>query len=338
MTDRYSDTAGSNTSPYETWAKAATDPQTIVDLAVAGDFNYYRGLKTLTAAIDFDTNAGDSTDGYVKHIGCAADGSVDGTKYVLDGNTAAANCIVCAMATHWIENFEIKNATSHGVSVPVSAVGWVYLNTLIHNNGGEGVELGAGTTDTAFILCDIYNNTSHGLSTVYNNTRIIFTTIHDNSGYGMSGGNYCEEVLIYGSIIHNNTTYGIHDLDTSCMIINSIIDGEGRGVWLGNSRLLLLGNRITNNTYGLELNNYLGLAGWNYFHNNITNDAIEGIAMHNIPYRAVLTNHRFDEGIDGTNKVDIDADDGYNDRTNDDFNLKASRELNRLAIDLEFGS
>lgn len=33
----YVDPAGSNTAPYDTWAKAATALQTVADIVVAGD-------------------------------------------------------------------------------------------------------------------------------------------------------------------------------------------------------------------------------------------------------------------------------------------------------------
>jgi len=51
MTIRYCASTGSNTAPYETWAKAATAPKTITDLMGAGDISYFRN-ETFTIAAD----------------------------------------------------------------------------------------------------------------------------------------------------------------------------------------------------------------------------------------------------------------------------------------------
>jgi len=335
MTIRYSDTAGSNTSPYDTWAKAATDPQTIVDLATAGDINYYRGSKTLTVPIDIDINTGGTTTGYIKHIGCAADGSIDGTKYVLDGNNAATNCMAAGGVSdyHWFENFEFKNATSHGVDDNGELDYSVFINCLAHNNGGTGFH----TTGYAQIvlLCKSYSNTGSGL---YPNSKskYIFCAFYNNSSYGMEGSSATADLVIYGCLFHNNTTgnlrYGI-----DVCLINCVIDGSGVGVGIYNDRNVVIGNRITNNTTGIDFTSDTAVCGWNYFHDN-TADVSNATLAYNIPYHEALTNHLMSAGIDGTNKVDVDADDGYNDRTNDDFNLKASRTLIRTEIDLEVGS
>jgi len=339
MTVRYSDTAGSNTSPYDTWAKAATDPQTIVDLATAGDINYYRGTKTLAAPIDFDTTNGDTTNGYVKHIGCAADGSIDGTKYVLDGNSAATYCIYCATNGnyHWIENFELKNATSHGYYAPSTGDYNVLVNSIAHNNGGDGFYIGSSTA--TMILCKGYSNTSDGALLNSSRIRLYFCSFYNNSEYGINASTSANSNLLFGCLIHNNTTIGIDSLDNAPSIINCVIDGETTGILIGADQYAhLIGNRITNNTTGVNCNTKLNLAGWNYFHASGTADVSNATLTYNIPYRAALTNHLLSAGIDGTNKVDVDADDGYNDRTNDDFNLKASRTLIRTEIDLEVGS
>lgn len=51
MTVRYIASTGSNTSPYDTWAKAATDPATVIALMGAGDISYIKN-ETFTIAVD----------------------------------------------------------------------------------------------------------------------------------------------------------------------------------------------------------------------------------------------------------------------------------------------
>jgi len=52
MTVRYVASTGSNTSPYDTWAKACTTPKTVTDLMGAGDITY---IKNETFTISADT-------------------------------------------------------------------------------------------------------------------------------------------------------------------------------------------------------------------------------------------------------------------------------------------
>lgn len=51
MANLYVKSTGSNTSPYDTWAKAATAPKTATDLAAAGD-TIYQHAETFTIAAD----------------------------------------------------------------------------------------------------------------------------------------------------------------------------------------------------------------------------------------------------------------------------------------------
>lgn len=339
MTTRYVDPAASGANNGTSWTDAWTNIQSAFDTATAGDIVFCRGTQTLTITIDVDTQAGDATNGYIKFIGCNAGGSVDGTKFVLDGNSAATYCLSFAGTSdyYWIENFELKNATSHGYYAPAEGDYNVLINNISHNNGGDGFYIiGAVTT---VILCNAYSNSSDGFLLGAASIKLIFCASYNNSGYGINTSSSYIYGIIYGTIIHNNTTYGLENPDSEFVMLNCVIDGEATGVLMGSdNRYIFLGNRITNNTTGINFNSKIGIAGWNYFHNNSTADVSNATLAYNIPYRTGLTNHLMSGGIDGTNKVDVDADDGYNDRTNDDFNLKASRTLIRTEVDLEVGS
>lgn len=337
MTDYYVDPGASGANDGTSWTDAWEDIQTAFDTVTAGNICYCRGTQTLTVKIDVDTQTGDITNGYIKFIGCNAGGTVDGTRFVLDGNTAAAQCLYFAILSnyYWLENFEFKNATSHGYYAPSYGDNNIIINCIAHNNGGDGFYIGGSTTTC--ILCRSYSNTSDGFYLGAISVCLLFCVSNNNSAYGMNCSTGTSYGTIYGCIIHSNTTYGIENIDYAALILNNIIDGETTGLVINDHTARIIGNRITNNTTGIDLVTKLSIAGWNYFHDN-TADVTNATLAYNIPYRAALTNHLMSAGIDGTNKEDVDADDGYNNRANDDFNLKASRTLIRTEIDLEIGT
>lgn len=339
MTTYYVDPAATGANDGSSWTDAWTNVQSAFDTAsTGGDIVYCRGTQTLTASIDIDTNAGDTTNGYIKFIGCNASGVVDGTKFVLDGNSAATYCLAGGGTSdyYWLENLELKNATSHGINDGGELDYSVYVNCIAHTNGGDGFYLSGIMPH--IILCKGYSNTGMGINVLGYESRILYSVAYGNSSYGIETGLSAYGAVISGCIIHDNTTYGLRIRDANVLVVNTVVDGEATGIIMEDNIGLQLGNRITNNTNGIDCNNKLLTVGWNYFHNSTTADVVDATRAFNLPYRAALTNHLMSGGIDGTNKVDVDADDGYNDRANDDFNLKASRTLIRTEIDLEVGS
>ena len=81
----------------------------------------------------------------------------------------------------------------------------------------------------------------------------------------------------------------------------------------------VIGNRITNNTIGLDVdaNPHVAFEDYNFYLNNTT--AREGGML------------------EGGNSLTAGTE-GYNDRTNNDFNLTTSATLRRTAIDMEYGT
>lgn len=61
MANLYVTSTGSNTAPYDTWAKAATNPSTAVNAAAAGDTVYIHGESFTIAASETWTLAGTAT-------------------------------------------------------------------------------------------------------------------------------------------------------------------------------------------------------------------------------------------------------------------------------------
>ncbi|NIV11968.1 MAG: hypothetical protein GWN62_12055, partial [Aliifodinibius sp.] len=129
-----------------------------------GDIVYCRGTETLAAPIDFDTNSGNLNPGYIKFIGCNGSGTVDGTFFVLDGNSAAANCIrgvTTAQTYLWFENMEFKNATGNGVESIAGCDYWGFVNCIAHNNGAHGFDCDY-LDYCIFFGCRAYSNTNTG--------------------------------------------------------------------------------------------------------------------------------------------------------------------------------
>lgn len=342
MTTRYANPSGSNTSPYDTWAKGATDPQTIIDLAVAGDINIYGGTFTdgthFTGPLDVDTNAG-STSNYILHLGCNGSGVIDGTRCVIDANSNAASCFNIDVAYHRFEHFEAKNGTSFGFDYNNAAADYItFINCIAHDNGINGFHTGnTGNNRTLYILCRSYDNTSDGIGHSSAVVRLFFCALYNNGALGFDGSLNSTVPLFYGCLVHNNTSGGLIDLDDAATLINCIIDGESVGVDFDDQQAVLIGNRITNCTTGIDFNTKHAIAGWNHFYNNSSNDVLAATLAMNLADRAGLTNRYMSAGIDGTNTVDTGSDDGYNDRANDDFNLKTTAENRRIEVDMEVG-
>ncbi len=321
MTVRYADPAGSNTAPYDTWAKAATSGQTIIDLATAGDKNYYRG--TFNESWDIDTNSGDLTNGDIYHVGCAADGTVDGTRAVVDGQSTRANCIKTLNKNqHQFSNFTFQNATGVGVNYSGGGDRNVFINCLIQNNGSYGLQGVGSAYYNYFLFCQMLNNTSHGVYRPGIGSKWFGCVLVGNGGHGF----HCDAVTsaeFIRLIFHDNgdAKEGIFDFDLGCLIMECSFDGTDQNNAGGlkcnathtNPSLIIM-NRFTNLNIGIDMLSELARYGWNYFHNNTTD-------TQNDSYLTALT---YKTETD-SNKSDVDADDGYNDVSSDDFNLKESR-------------
>lgn len=331
MTTYYMDTAGSNTDPYDTWAKAATSLQTVADTAVAGDIVYCRGEQTLSAAIDYDFASGSIASGFIKFIGCNAGGTVDGTKFVLDGDSAATNCILLAAKNYiWWENFEMKNATGDGwdaTNANFNSI--VFINCVSHNNTGDGWDLYYSAIPIAcvFIRCYAYSNGGDGFGQFYSGASVFALCISKNNtggGFDTSASHATTfQATIYGCISHNNGGAGIKGKSLLCF--NNVIDeNDDDGINIDGNMGLIIGNRLTDNgkdTSGYGLNGVgRAIYGWNFLLDN-DSGATTGYV------------DPFYYGSDSdTNETS--GTEGYNDGANDDFNLTSSATLRRTQIDL----
>lgn len=323
MATYYVDPAGSNTAPYDTWAKAATGLQTAVTACVGkGNIIYARGTQTLTGSINFASAASGAIGAHNKIIGCNASGDNDGTYFVLDGNNsngASAAGIWTQTATYWwLENIHVTQCQGDGVGGSAGyATSWVFVNCKASSNGGAGFNAnGAQSPGRVLYKCISLNNGGNG----YTNNRMSLLMFCVAKGNGARGFQSYGEVF-YGCLAVNNTTDGLHDYSGD--VFNCVVDGNGTnsthvGIDLPYARTSAIGCRVTNQTgigirttatqLGLTLSNFVHTCSAGEFNSLAGALALGG------------------DTISGTQ--------GYVDRTNGDYNLTSDATLRRTAITL----
>jgi len=326
-TTYYCDSAGSNTSPYDTWAKAATSLQTLLDTVAAGDTVFARGTQLISAAFDVDTTTG-SVDLPIKIVGCAADGSVDGTRLIVDAQDNAIDCFTFAvgMSYYYFINIEAKQAGSDGFSLEADSDANIFINCISHDHAGSGWSGGNVTDFCTFVRCAAYNNAAHGWNGMDNGHILFACAAYDNTESGFYDFDIYNVFL--GCIAHDNGASGDYgfDIDNFGLLYNCIANGEVVGLNIHSDFMTVLASRFTNCGTGIDFSDEHTLLGWNLFHNN-TADMANPAAIGGYEDATYANAIPYDADAD-TNEIDPDVDDGYNASGSDDLNLKASRTYN----------
>jgi len=354
MTTYYVDTTVSGgLDNGSSWANAWNDLQAAIDKPLAaGDVvlcysNGDTNKESPGATIDFDgTSGSNSSGGYIKFIGCSTnsgDGSPDGTKYVLDGGGARDPIIALNSLRIWIENFRFTNASGDGVNTGgINANIWVWINCIFDNNGDCGWSCSSNSSSTHwFIGCQFYGNTGDGLEAIAASAYYTFVNcvVYQNGGRGIDGIQ-SQNGILSRCLIFDNGDSNINLAIAHYSIIDScIIDGTNQssenGIYLGGDLVYVFATRITNSVNGIEATDNLGIVGWCLFDGN-TNDSGDATdtLLYHLPFQSDLdlTSNKgvFSEGnpAGSTNKFDPDTDDGYEDATSLDYNVKTSRTYN----------
>ncbi len=323
VADYYVDSAGSNTSPYDTWTKAANQPQTIADLTpAAGTIIGIRGTVTLTDKLDVGSLAGSDADGFIQWIGCNSSGEDDGTLAILDANSAVANCIYLNSTVYNIfKNLDVKNATGAGIDNGASSTRNVFYNVHAHNNAGDGFE----TYDISrglFYRCSAYSNSGSGFDT-QTHANFVFCSAHNNSGDGFDGI-YNNAGSYWGCIAYKNGAIGFNHIISPMYGCTSHANTGDQVSWYGTSNYYLsfaIGSRITGALTGKYGSNYNSRAAI-LIHSYL--DQAAGIDL--LDDDNVL---KFGNQFNGT-----DTDYGYNYPDNDDYNLTATATMRDIEITL----
>lgn len=309
--------AGGNVSPYASWANAATNMQSALDLATTGgDVVYCRGTQTLTTAML--VKASGSLASRIMIIGCDASGVARAGQFTLDGNAASTYCLDLQSYDYLdLVNITCTDATSHGIKSDGSEA-LLYESVICHGNGGYGVfgnylhryiqaikckfynNSGRGFLfgyDLDMWGCAVYGNGSHGIEGYFNySTSINDSLFYENGGAGLYFRSGPRTGIIRGNVIADNTSHGI---DTQAPQL----------------RFGIIGNRITGNGgYGIVVTSATDaiFEDYNVFEGNSSG------ARSNI-----------DAGL---NSDDAPADDGFVNSATDDYNLKSGAELRNTEL------
>lgn len=304
---------GSDAAAGTSFAAAFKTLQKALDTAVAGKKIGVcaEADEVLTAAVDDDTNVGTAS-AQIDIISLNASGERDGTRYVLDGNSAVVNCLVLNGNGTRYKNYiglEFKNATGAGVTtaVAVASTGVNFFGCHSHNNGGIGFDSGVANTYIVYNSCSAYLNGGHGFGcTATSVGPMTKCTSFLNAGSGFYFGVNAQTFICCLSF--KNTGNGIEGLSGRCVLYACVIDGNAVGIKGTTTPLVALFCRITNNTsFAIQVSSGGPRENFNYYYNNNGGGA------------------KFDYTTGGISSgiysVDMAAD-GYVNRAANDYSLK----------------
>ena len=330
MPTYYVDPAAAGSNDGSTWVHAWTSIQSAFDTATAGDVVYCRGTQTLAATLDVDTQSGSVGGGWIRFIGCNALGNNDGTKFVVNANGGSYHAITPGAAGaqdyYWFENFEFKNTAAgnyDGIGSNTSGQinAWVFVNCSLHDVGRSAFR-GGFNAYTVFIKCSAYNCGADAIYSIGTMGWLLWSRVYNNTGSGV----FSAIGSVFGSIIDHNGDDGIES-PTHCVMVNSVLDANADDAVVSNSSLvsylMALGCRITNNGDGLNFNSKIGLYGWCYFDDNVSNNILNGaVAVDLSPL-----------GVSSNLADQADTECGYVDENDpEDYNLVPGASLRRVAI------
>lgn len=271
----YANTGGSNTSPYDTFAKGATDLQTAIDyMTNNGDpMSILKAYGTFqpSAAIDFNGVSGANTTGRYVIQGVNSSGDNDGTKVVIDGDAnSLTNCIhLSGEDGWWLENIDLWGASGDGIDSSAACSYFVFNNFSAHscNMGIDAYNFNS----SLFFRCSFYENTSDGLYPAGLYNAILFSSFHSNGSSGLFP--YYMSGVVLGCIIANNSGGGSAGARNNLVHLFNSVDGNtGVGITEGFGsfyNMIALFNRITkNSTYGFDFNSIFSTYGFNYLEDN----------------------------------------------------------------------
>jgi len=333
MTDYYVEPAVGNDGNAGTSWGAGNSWATIqkaFDTAVAADTVYCKGTETLAATVDVDTNSGAAGTGWIKFIGVNGSGTNDGTRYIVDVNSAAADGFLINEDYIWWENIEVKNSTGDGWDCDDYALQHVYINCCANNNGGNGWDCWK-LRHATFIRCVAYSNTGSGIDDPYQACVFLWCRSRDNSDSGLYAYAYStsSNVCFIGCIFDHNSDDGADNVRGDPTFFNCVFDNntdDGIYINAGADLVRIIGCRITNHDgaddNGVKYSNRTAMHGWNYFQNNTTNEA-DTTNTQEILYDGATTDLA-DQG---------DTESGYTDEDDpEDYNLASDATLRRTAI------
>lgn len=291
----YVDPAAGGSNNGTSWTHAWTSVQSAFDTAVAGDVCYCRGTQTVSATIDVDTNSGTNAAGFIKFIGCNASGTVDGTRFTIQGDGANAVHLMTktgAISMIWIENFRFTAAYTaksgfNGQGDTTQSGAWLWINCSFDTNAADGMTGMRYCNVSWYFRCCFHSNGGYGYNGTVYGGKFYFCSFHDNTSTGHYGGGSSQ--LLFGCILHGNGDDGVSPIATySSDTVHCVIDGntdDGYIVAAGTGTVfqLIFGTRITNHSgsgdIGLNCNSEPVITAYCYFEDN-DGDNIQNATLH----------------------------------------------------------
>ena len=236
------------------WANAhqgAAGFQAALDAAAAADVLHVTRDFTLAATLDVDTASG--VDGSpIRVIGYNYNGGTpvnDGTKVLIDADSAAVNCIKADGQDMWFwENFEFANATGDNVAAANTPNDWSFVNCDSRDGGGHG--FGGGFNQHVYVACRAIDNDGDGFASLTNALAFGCQAI-GNGGSGFDLEVYAEAVAC---VAHGNGADGFLGDSYECHVLFCVSDGNALSGVRMDRMGAVIGCRLTNNTaYGLVI-------------------------------------------------------------------------------------
>ena len=268
---------GSGANDGTSWAdayQAVAGWQTALDNMAAGETCHVASVNdasvTLAAALDVDVASG-AEGSRIYMVGYAYDGgspTEDGTRVVVDGDSAAANCLVGDNEDYWtIRNFEFINSTGDAVSGPNSPYFWIWINCQANNAGGDG--WGQSFYSGQWVDCHTASNANHGWDEQYYGALIFCSAINNTQN-----GIRCSYSACICCLAAGNASTALRPTVGSSVFFGCVSDCNRYGVYcLANA--VIVGCRLTNTEVtalaGDGAASLLDL--WNFYRYNATLEA-----------------------------------------------------------------
>jgi len=345
MTPYYVDPAATGTDTGASWTSAWTTLQRAIDgtggtQPTAGDEVLMRGTETVTVQIDLDGLSG-TNGSYVRFTGVNASGVNDGTRYVLSASGSISVLKIPSSPPDYLYfcNIEITGSSGHGIEYNnyALAIAHTWNNVYVHACS-DGVHANSQAAQGLnFIQCRFNDNSGDGVDA--NCYGAYLCEARNNGGKGFSharAGKVGTALVFYGCLVDGNTGDGIYCSGSSQVsgfaILNCVIDGNATAINHRNYNTVILGNRITSNTTGVDLlsTSFGGSMIYNYMpdtaQDRVNTTNIGGSTPVYISDKA---------GSDSNNLAGTDTNAGYNAPATGDFNLVSSAAIRDVAVDLD---
>jgi len=265
--------------------------------------------QTLTATIDADNI--DGTDdapivvqGYSATVG-------DGTRAVIDGDSAAVSCLNTNKERYiWID-LELKGSTGDAVTSSNTGDDNKFINILITSAGDDGFYIDQYSANQTVIGCEITGTTGYGIKHEDGSCPTLYNYIHDvfDDGIGCTGDG--TQMLFY-NVIDTTSAHGISTVVDGVHIVGNTIYNSG-------------GDNLNVSQYGdmiaLVINNIFDTAG--DYNVDIESGGSVAIYGYNCLENETTDNKR------GTIHIDLggaqeDVDPGFEGAPGKDFNIGAN--------------